>query len=76
MKIFLNIYKCEKNDIILLCFLSFVKETTMNAAKYDVFENEKEISKMIQSLQSKTKEYISSPNAWEFDTTEKKNNLS
>ena len=37
--------------------------------RFDTFEYEKEISKMIQSLQSKTKEYITSPNAWEFDTS-------
>lgn len=36
---------------------------------YDTFENEKEIAKMIKSLQSKTMEYMTSPNAWEFDTS-------
>ena len=37
--------------------------------RYDTFEDEKEIAKMIQSLQSKTMEYMTSPNAWEFDTS-------
>ena len=40
----------------------------ITAQRYDTFEDEKEIAKMIQSLQSKTMEYMTSPNAWEFQT--------
>ncbi|MBR6126499.1 hypothetical protein IKQ21_02325 [bacterium] len=40
----------------------------ITAQRYDTFEDEKEIEKIIQSLQSKTMEYITSPNAWEFQT--------
>ena len=40
----------------------------MTSEHYDTFEDEKELSKMIKSLQSKTMEYMTSPNAWEFQT--------
>ena len=49
-------------------FITKRSDKMITAQRYDTFEDEKEIAKMIQSLQSKTKEYMTSPNAWEFQT--------
>ncbi len=35
--------------------------------RYDTFEDEKEINEIVQKLQAKTMDYMTSPDAWEFD---------
>ena len=39
----------------------------MLVSRYDTFEDEKEITEMVTKLQSKTLDYMTSPEAWEFD---------
>ena len=41
----------------------------MMMERFDTFEDEKAFEQMIKSMQSKTMEYMTSPNAWEFDTS-------
>lgn len=41
----------------------------MTSEHFDTFEDEKAFAMMIKSMQSKTMEYMTSPNAWEFDTS-------
>lgn len=51
-----------------MCVLVSIGVKAMVEKRFDTFEDEKEISAMIKSLQSKTIEYMTSPNAWEFET--------
>ena len=41
----------------------------MSVCKFDTFENEAEISKMIQTLQSKSIEYMKIQDPWDLPTS-------
>lgn len=41
----------------------------MSVCKFDTFENEKEISKMIKSLQDRSHEYLQRKDPWDIVST-------
>ena len=43
----------------------------MSVCRFDTFENEAEISKMIQTLQSKSIEYMKIQDPWDLPTSKK-----
>jgi len=63
----------KKNVIMRVVFLILISVyylknvgVTMSVCKFDTFENETEISQMIQTLQSKSIEYMKIQDPWDL----------